>query len=367
MPSPYEVLGVAKNASDDEVKKAYRKLAREYHPDRNPGDNGAEERFKEVQTAYDLLSDPEKRRAYDTFGASGGRGFPGAGASGGGSGGVRFEEFDLGNLSDLFGGVFGGGSRRGQARRPTRGDDLETRVRISFEDSLEGVQVRVPVEAETVCSVCHGTGAEPGTSPIVCPQCAGRGVVSDSQGLFAFSQPCPRCQGNGTIVEKPCRNCQGSGRERRTKRYAVKIPAGAKSGTRIRLKGKGEAGLNGGPPGDLHVVVEVDPSPLYERRGSDLVLDVPVTYAEAALGASVQIPTPEGPVALKVPSGTESGKLLRVKGRGAPHLKGNGRGDLLARVKVSIPKKLTKAEKEALEDYQKVSRENPRERFVEVG
>jgi len=366
MPSPYEVLGVAKNASDDEIKKAYRKLAREYHPDRNPGDNGAEERFKEVQTAYDLLSDPEKRATYDTFGASGGRGFPGGGA-GAGPGGVRFEEFDLGNLSDLFGGMFGGGSRRGQARRPTRGDDLETRVRISFEDSLEGVQVRVPVEVENVCSVCNGTGAEPGTSPVVCPQCAGRGVVSDSQGLFAFSQPCPRCQGNGTIVEKPCKNCHGSGRERRTKRYAVKIPAGAKSGTRVRLKGKGEAGLNGGPPGDLHVVVDVDPSPLYERRGSDLVLEVPVTYAEAALGAAVQIPTPDGPVSLKVPSGTESGKLLRVKGRGAPHLKGNGRGDLLARVKVSIPKKLTKAEKEALEGYQKVSRENPRERFVEVG
>jgi molecular chaperone DnaJ len=360
------VLGVAKNASDDEIKKAYRKLAREYHPDRNPGDNGAEEKFKEVQTAYDLLSDPEKRKTYDTFGASGGRGFPGAGGSGS-TGGVRFEEFDLGNLSDLFGGMFGGGSRRGQARRPTRGDDLETRVRISFEDSLEGVQVRIPIEAETVCSVCHGTGAEPGTSPIVCPQCGGRGVVSDSQGLFAFSQPCPRCQGNGTIVETPCKNCHGSGRERRTKRYSVKIPAGAKTGTRVRLKGKGEAGLNGGPPGDLHVVVEVEPSPLYERRGSDLVLEVPVTYAEAALGASVQIPTPDGPVSLKIPSGTESGKLLRVKGRGAPHLKGNGRGDLLARVKVSIPKKLTKAEREALEGYQKVSRENPRERFVEVG
>lgn len=359
----YQTLGVPRDAGDDEIKKAYRKLAREFHPDRNPGDNGAEERFKEVQTAYDLLSDPEKRRAYDTFGASGGRGFPGAGA-GAGQGGVRFEEFDLGNLSDLFGGMFGGGARRGQARRPTRGDDLETRVRISFEDSLEGVQVRVPVEAETVCSVCHGTGAEPGTSPVVCPQCAGRGVVSDAQGLFAFSQPCPRCQGNGTIVEKPCRNCRGSGRERSTKRYAVKIPAGAKSGTRVRLKGKGEAGLNGGPPGDLHVVVEVDASPLYERRGSDLVLEVPVTFAEAALGASVQIPTPEGPVSLKVPSGTESGKLLRVKGRGAPHLKGNGRGDLLARVKVSIPKKLTKAEKEALEDYQKVSREDPREAFT---
>ncbi|MGI8480354.1 MAG: DnaJ domain-containing protein, partial [Gaiellaceae bacterium] len=180
MPSPYEVLGVAKNASDDEIKKAYRKLAREFHPDRNPGDNGAEEKFKGVQTAYDLLSDPEKRKTYDTFGASGGRGFPGPGSRG--TDGVRFEEFDLGNLNDLFGGMFGGGARRGQARRPARGDDLETRVRISFEGSLEGVQVRVPVEVDTVCSVCHGTGAEPGTSPVVCPQCGGRGVVSDSQG-----------------------------------------------------------------------------------------------------------------------------------------------------------------------------------------
>ena len=355
--SPYEVLGVPKTAPDDEIKKAYRKLAREYHPDRNPGDTDAEERFKEVQSAYDTLRDPEKRRAYDSFGTAGPGGFPG-----GGAGGVRFEEFDLGDLGDLLGGMFGGGARRQGAREPIRGDDLETRVRISFEDSLEGVQVRVPVEAESVCHVCHGTGAEPGTSPIVCPQCGGRGVVSDSQGLFAFSQPCPRCQGNGAIVEKPCKNCRGSGRERTTKRYAVKVPAGARSGTRIRLKGKGEAGRNGGPAGDLYVVVDVEPSPLFERRGADLVLDVPVTYAEAALGAKVEIPTPGGPVALKVPAGTESGKLLRVKGRGAPQLKGNGRGDLLARVRVTVPTKLTKAEKEALEGYQKVSRERPRER-----
>ena len=355
--SPYEVLGVPKTAPDDEIKKAYRKLAREYHPDRNPGDADAEERFKDVQTAYDTLSDPEKRRAYDSFGTAGPGGFPG-----GGAGGVRFEDIDLGDLGDLLGGMFGGGARRQGARAPIRGDDLETRVRISFEDSLEGVQVRVPVEAETVCHVCHGTGAEPGTSPIVCPQCGGRGVVSDSQGLFAFSQPCPRCQGNGAIVEKPCKNCRGSGRERTTKRYAVKVPAGARSGTRIRLKGKGEAGRNGGPAGDLYVVVDVEPSPLFERRGADLVLDVPVTYAEAALGAKVEIPTPGGPVALKVPAGTESGKLLRVKGRGAPQLKGNGRGDLLARVRVTVPAKLTKAEKEALEGYQKVSRERPRER-----
>jgi molecular chaperone DnaJ len=362
MPSPYEILGVPKNASADEIRKAYRKLAREYHPDRNPGDSSAEERFKEVQSAYDLLSDSEKRQAFDRFGEAGARGFAGAGP-----GGARFEEFDLGDLGDLFGGLFGGG-RRGaaNARRPTRGEDLEARVRVSFADSLEGVQVRVPVDAETVCSVCLGTGAEPGSAPVVCPECGGRGVVSDSQGLFAFSQPCPRCQGNGTIIEKPCKRCHGSGRERTRKHYSVKIPAGAKTGTRVRLKGKGEAGRNGGPSGDLFVVVEVEPSPLFERRGSDLVLDVPVTYAEAALGASVQIPTPDGPVSLKVPAGTESGKLLRVKGRGAPHLRGNGRGDLLARVKVSIPKKLSKAEKDALEDYQKVSRENPRERFAEV-
>jgi molecular chaperone DnaJ len=363
MRSPYEVLGVPKTASDDEIKKAYRKLARQYHPDRNPGDAPAEEQFKEVQSAYDLLSDAEKRRAYDTYGATGARGFPGAGPD---TGGMRFEEFNLGDIGDLLGGMFGGGARRAGARRPVRGDDLEAHVRISFEDSLRGAQVRVPVEAETVCSVCHGTGAEPGTAPVVCPQCQGRGVVSESQGLFAFSQPCPRCQGNGTIVESPCKRCHGSGRERQTKRYAVRIPAGARNGTRIRLKGKGEAGRNGGPAGDLYVVVDVDPSHLFERRGSDLVLDVPVTYAEAALGASVQIPTPDGPVSLKIPGGTESGKLLRVKGRGAPNIKGNGRGDLLARVIVTVPKKLTKAEREALEGYQKVSREEPRQRFAGV-
>lgn len=363
MRDPYEVLGVAKTASDDEIKKAYRKLAREFHPDRNPGDSQAEERFKEVQGAYDLLSDPESRTQYDRFGQNG-PGGPGGFGPGAGQGG--WQNVDLGDLGDIFGqfgGIFGRGGRRQQPTRPERGHDLETSVRIAFEEALEGAQVRVPVEVETACHVCGGTGAEPGTTPRTCPDCNGSGVVSDSHGLFALSQPCPRCRGNGVIVDTPCRNCRGSGRERVTRRYAVKIPAGAKDGTKVRLKGKGEPGRNGGPAGDLFVRVEVEPSPLYERRGADLLLDVPVTYPEAALGASVQIPTPEGPVSLRIPAGTENGKLLRVKGRGAPKLKGGGRGDLLARVGVTVPQKLTKAEKEALEAYRKASREQPRDRF----
>ena len=358
MADPYTTLGVPRNASEAEIKKAYRKLARELHPDRNPGDASAEDRFKDVQTAYDLLSDTEKRKQYDTFGESGTGPF-------GGFGNVRVENVDLGDLSDLFGGLgglFGRGRREAERPRPQRGLDLESRVRISFEDALSGATVRVPVEVEAACHVCGGNGAEPGTTPKTCPQCHGSGVVSDSHGLFALSQPCPRCRGNGVIIEKFCKNCRGTGRERTTKRYQVKVPAGAKDGTRIRLKGKGEPGRSGGPAGDLFVVVQVEASPLYERRGADLVLEVPVTYPEAALGATVQIPTPDGPVALKVPAGSESGKLLRVKGRGAPKLNGGGRGDLLARVKVSVPQKLSKAEKEALEGYQRVLQEAPRER-----
>jgi molecular chaperone DnaJ len=358
--NPYDVLGVAKTASDDEIKKAYRKLARELHPDRNPDDASAEERFKDVQAAYDILSDPEKREAYDRFGEAGPTGQPF------GPGSVRFENVDLGDLSDLLGnfGSFFGRGQRAARPRPERGADLESRVRISFDDALEGVQIRVPVEIETACHVCGGSRAEPGTAPRTCPDCHGSGVISDSQGLFALSHPCQRCRGNGVIVDTPCKACHGTGRERVTRRYQVKVPAGAKDGTRIRLKGKGEPGVNGGPPGDLYVRVEVTPSPLYERRGADLVLEVPVTYPEAALGASVQIPTPQGPVSLKVPAGSENGKLLRVKGRGAPKLNGGGKGDLLARLRVTVPKKLSKAEKETLEAYGNVSREQPREHLT---
>jgi molecular chaperone DnaJ len=358
----YEILGVAKGASDDEVKKAYRKLARQYHPDKNPGDKEAEERFKEVQAAYDVLSDPEKRKAYDDYGSPDGQVRFGPGGEG-----VTFDFGDLGDLGDLFGGLFGGRMRGagGPARQPRgqRGTDVEVEVSLSFEDSLEGIETTLPVSLESSCQVCGGSGARPGTAPVVCPQCGGRGVVAESQGLFALSSPCPRCRGNGSIIEEPCSNCRGSGRERRTRRFKVKIPAGVKDGTRIKLRGKGEAGYGGGPAGDLYVVTRIQPSKLYRRRGeADLEIDVPVTFAEAALGATVEVPTPEGPVSLKVPGGTEDGKLLRIRGRGAPKLKGSGHGDLIARVHVTVPKKLSKAEKEAIEKLQEVSREDPRDK-----
>jgi molecular chaperone DnaJ len=359
----YDVLGVSKSASADEIKKAYRKLARKYHPDKNPGDKEAEDRFKEIQAAYDVLSDPAKRKEYDQVGP---RIFSGAGGRGGFNFDFSGNLGDLGDLGDLFGGLFGNARARTSRRRAPggeRGRDVEVAVNVSFEDSLKGVTTKVPVELEAVCSVCNGSGAEPGTTPVVCPECRGRGVVAENQGFFALSQTCPRCRGSGTVVEKPCRKCHGSGRERRTKRYTVKIPAGVKDGTRLRLKGKGEAGFGGGPPGDLHVVTHVAPSSLFQRRGDDLVIDVPVTYAEAALGATVELPTTDGAVSLKVPAGSQDGKLLRIRGRGAPRLNGSGRGDLLARVRVVVPKKLTKEEREALENLQRVSRENPRDRL----
>ena len=369
----YEVLGVPKTASPSDIKKAHRKLVRKHHPDANPGDSEAEERFKEVQGAYDVLRDPEKRKQYDQLGS---RMFAGAGA-GNREGGwnVNYDgNFgdlgDLGNFGDfgdILGGLFGnaGGRRTTGARsqQGERGRDVEVEVNVSFEDSLRGLETRIPVQLEVPCHTCGGSGAEPGTTPTLCPVCRGRGVVSENQGVFALSQPCPRCGGNGTVVETPCHTCHGSGREVRTKRYTVKIPPGVKDGTRIKLKGKGEPGRNGGPPGDLHVITRVTPSPLYERRGSDLIIEVPVTYAEAALGAEVEVPTPDGKISLKIPPGTQDGRMLRVRGKGAPRLKGSGRGDLLARVRVVVPTKLSKAEREAVENLQKVSRENPRERL----
>jgi molecular chaperone DnaJ len=354
--SLYDTLGVKKGASADEIKKAYRKLARQYHPDANPGDKSAEERFKQVQTAYDVLSDAEKRKAYDRFGSTNGRGAPGPGGVN-----VDFGDFDWsGDLGDVLGGIFGnlGGAARGGRRgRPqaVRGADVETEVRLSFEDSLRGAEAKVPVELTVACSECGGTGAQPGTAPVICPECNGRGVKAESQGLFALSQPCLRCRGNGTVIEKPCAKCKGSGRERRLRTYTVKIKPGVKDGTKIRLKGKGEAGQHGGPHGDLIVVTRVEPSPTYERRGDDLIVQVQVSFPTAALGGKVEVPTPEGNVSLKIPAGSEDGKLLRIKGRGAPRLSGSGKGDVLARVRIQVPKRVNKKERELLEELQKVA------------
>jgi molecular chaperone DnaJ len=349
MSSPYDTLGLKKDASDDEIKKAYRKLARKYHPDANGGDKDAEERFKEVQQAYDVLSDPEKRKQYDRFGTQNGRPGP-AGAPN-----VDFGNFDFG---DIFGGLFGGGgggARTRATRQPLRGNDVETEVHLSFEDSLRGADAKVPVEVTTACRECGGTGARPGTAPVICPECNGRGVKVESQGLFALSQPCPRCRGNGTVIEQPCPQCHGNGRERRIKTYTVKIKPGVKDGTRIKLRGKGEPGENGGPAGDLVVVTRVAASPVYERRGDNLIIEVPVSYATAALGDKVEVPTPDGPVSLKIPAGSEDGKLLRIKGRGAPKLNGSGKGDVLARVRIQVPKRMNKKERELLEELKKVN------------
>jgi molecular chaperone DnaJ len=359
----YEVLGVQKTASQDDIKKAYRKLAREYHPDRNPGDKAAEEKFKEVQGAYDVLGDPDKRKSYDA-----------AGVFGGGPGGWRTDDgvggftgvFTHADFADVLGGFFGGSRGTRGRRRATSvpGRDVEVEVNLSFDDALKGIETRIPIDAEAACHDCGGTGAKSGTAPRICPECNGRGVLADNQGLFALSQPCPRCRGNGTVIDDPCPTCHGTGRERRTRRLTVKIPAGVKDGTRIKVKGKGEPGFSGGPPGDLYVVTRVADSMIYERRGSDLVVSVPVTYPEAVLGTTVEIPTPDGRVSLKVPAGTQDGKLFRIRGRGAPNLNGSGKGDVLARVRVTVPTRLTKAEREAVENLQKVSRENPREGLV---
>jgi molecular chaperone DnaJ len=351
--SLYDTLGVSKSASADEIKKAYRKLARQYHPDRNPGDAAAEERFKEIQTAYDVLSDDDKRRSYDRFGQTNGRvGGPGQNVN------FDFGDFNIGDLGDLFGGIFGGGGARAggtRARRqPVRGTDVEVDVQLSFEDSLRGADVKVPVELTVSCRECGGTGAQPGTAPVICPECNGRGVKAESQGLFALSQPCPRCRGNGTVIEQPCPHCRGTGRERRIKTYTVKIKPGVKDGTKIRLKGKGEAGEDGGPAGDLVVVTRVARSETYERRGDDLVVNVPVSYTTATLGGKVDVPTPDGPVSLKIPSGSEDGKLLRIKGRGAPRLNSSGKGDVLARVRIQVPKRVNKKERDLLEQLQEL-------------
>jgi molecular chaperone DnaJ len=339
----YKTLGVAKGASDEEIKKAYRKLARKYHPDRNPDDPQAEERFKEVQGAYDTLSDPEKRKAYDSgggmFGGFGGApgGSPFAAGPGGG--------FDVGDIfSNLFGRGGGGRARPQQVR----GRDLETEVSLSFEEAVNGAQVSVTVPKAERCPTCHGNGAKPGTAPVTCPRCEGRGVDAQSQGFFSISQPCPQCGGQGQIIEDPCPTCGGSGLTQQTKRYKVNIPAGIKDGARIRLAGKGEAGQRGGPPGDLFVVTRVTPSPVFKRLDDgNLEVTVPITVAEALRGATIEVPTLEGTKKIKVGPGTRHGSLQRLRGEGAPKPRGKGRGDMRYRLEIEMPEKLTPEQEEA--------------------
>ena len=353
-PDYYKTLGVDKKASAEEIKKAHRRLVRKYHPDTNK-EAGAEDRFKEIQEAYDVLSDPEKRKTYDRGGSI----FGGANPFGGGGGGPAP---DFGSFSDILGGIFGGGGGRGARTQPQaeRGRDLETEISLSFEQAMDGAQVPVAVSAFSACKTCRGTGAEPGTSPQVCPVCQGRGVESDGQGLFSITRPCSRCGGSGTVIEHPCHTCHGAGRTRELKRYRVNIPAGVKEGSRIRLPGKGEAGLRGGPPGDLYVVTHVSESPVFKRKGNHLEVEVPITIAEAIRGADVEVPTLDGTKKLRVAGGTRHGTVQRLRGEG-PAILGGGQGDIHYRFVIDVPRQLDERQREVVEELSKVMDGNPRE------
>jgi len=345
----YKVLGVSKGASDEEIKKAYRKLARKYHPDRNPGDSAAEEKFKQVQGAYDTLSDPEKREQYDQGGMFAGFG----GGPGGAPGGAPFGGMEgggfAGDFGDILSNLFGRGGGRAQPQQQ-RGRDLETEVSLSFDQAVSGTQISVAVPKEERCPTCHGSGAKPGTSPITCPRCEGRGIDAQSQGFFSISQPCPQCGGAGQIVEDPCPTCGGSGLTRQTKRYRVNIPAGVRDGARIRLAGKGEAGPLGGPPGDLFVVTRVAASPVFRRLdGGNLEVTVPITVAEALQGGTIEVPTLDGSKKIKVPAGTRHGSIQRLRGEGPPKPHGKGRGDIRYRLEIEMPKELSDEQREAVE------------------
>jgi molecular chaperone DnaJ len=358
----YATLGVPETASAKEVKSAYRKLSRKYHPDANAGDPAAEERFKEISAAYDVIGDEERRKEYDEVRRMGPvGGFGGGGAPGDG---FAFTTDNLGDLGDLFGNLFNRGRGRGRNRAgatvgPQRGTDLETELQVSFEGAVQGVTTTVNITSEVACHTCHGTGAKPGTMPQVCPRCGGRGIIDDNQGFFSFSQACPQCGGTGVIIEDPCPTCHGSGTELRARQVKVRIPPGVQDGQRIRLKGRGGPGHNGGPNGDLYVITKVEPHPLFGRRDNDLTVTVPITFAEAALGAEVKVPTLDGsPVTIKVPPGTRSGRTFRVKGRGVPTTKRPG--DLLVTVEVAVPAKLSADERRAVEALAAASTESPR-------
>ena len=341
----YEVLGVSRDCSDQELKSAYRKQALKYHPDRNPGDHTAEEKFKEASEAYQVLSDPDKRAAYDRYGhagVNGGGGFAG-GPFGGGVG------VDLGDIfGDLFGEMFnmGGGGQR--TSRVQRGDDLRYDLTIDFEDAIFGAETEIKLRRLDTCPNCKGTGSSSGRGPATCSQCHGRGQIRYQQGFFSVARTCAACRGTGSVISDPCTTCRGEGRASAEFKLKVKIPPGVEEGTRIRYAGEGDVGRAGGPKGDLYIVLSIRPHDFFERQGYDLYCVIPISFPQAALGAEIDIPGIDGPIALKIPEGTQSGKELRVRGRGVPHLNDKGKGDLVVKVIVEIPKKLTRAQRDLI-------------------
>jgi len=353
-PDYYKTLGVEKQATAEDIKKAYRKLARQYHPDRNPDDKQAEARFKEISQAHDVLGDPEKRKQYD----SGSGAFAAGAGPGGGFGGFGNFDFDASSMGDILSNLFGGSTSGRRVRtkpRAEKGADLEAQVSISFDQAVSGAQVPLQVPMHATCPTCHGTGAKPGTAPSVCPRCEGRGIETQGQGMFSISQPCSLCGGSGTVIEDPCPTCNGAGAVRTVKRLRVNIPAGVRDGSRIRLAGKGEPGRNGGPPGDLYLITHVDPSPLFKRKGDNLEVEVPLTIPEALRGAEVKVPTLNGTKTLRVRPGTASGTVQRLRGEGPPKLssKSGEKGDIHYRFVIDVPQNLSEEQEQAIEELSK--------------
>ena len=350
----YEVLGVSRGASEDEIKKAYKKMARKYHPDLNPGDKSAEEKFKEVNEAYEVLSDADKKARYDQYGHAGVDPNFGAGGFGGGFDG----SFDFGDLGDIFGSFFGGGfggGRRTNPNAPQRGESIRMSIAISFEEAAFGCEKAVTVERYETCDTCHGSGCAPGTSPEVCPDCHGTGTVQvrrqTPMGVFATSSPCPKCGGKGRIIHQPCKDCRGSGMVRKKKTIQASIPAGIDNGQTISIRGQGNAGKNGGPAGDLLITITVRPHELFRREGTSVLCEAPITFTQAVLGAELEIPTIDGKVKYTLPEGTQSGTTFRLKGKGIPSINGRGRGDQYVTVYIETPKNLNKEQKEALKKF----------------
>lgn len=351
----YKILGVPENAGKDQIKKAYRKLARKYHPDVNAGNSESEERFKEISQAYEVLSDDKKRAEYDQARKYFSSGYRGAGPQG--QAAVNFEDlFGPGGFGDIFD-IFG---RQKTRSHPARGADLIYNLNLSFDDALRGVTTRVNIESEQACVMCSGTGAAPGTAPTQCPSCKGTGMQARNQGLFSIGAPCPTCSGTGQVIKNPCSVCRGTGRNQKGRKISVKIPKGIQNGAKIKVKGKGQAGVHGGASGDLYIIANVAEHSFFKRKGVDIHIELPLTFGEAALGATIDTPTLDGIIKLKIPAGTQTGRIFRLKGKGAPKTKGEGRGDLLIKVKIIVPGKLSEEEKGLLRQLEELETEEPR-------